>query len=125
MIYIYIVKKAAMTIAIYRRYLLVKIIPKFPIFLAITLSSKEFKPKVFDYFTSFKHFAHLWTAYFVKPIKNGINIRLITPKINIPNTANKYPNRFVSYVTIECETLSQCGHFTFCGFSSNKIYYCS
>lgn len=99
--------------------------PKFPIFFAITLSSNEFNPKVFDYLTSFKHFAHLCTAYFVNPIKNGINIRLITPKINIPNTANKYPKRFVSYVTIECETLSQCGHFTFYGFSSNKIYYYS
>ena len=103
----------ATTIAIYKSYLLVIIIPIFPNFFAITLSSKEFNPKVLDCFTSFKHFAHLWTAYFVRPTKNGI-IRIdVSPKISIKNIANKYPKRFVSYATTEKHTASQCGHFTF------------
>ena len=97
----------------YNRYRRVKMTPKFPMFLAITWSSKEFKPKVLAYFTSFKHFAHLCTAYFVKPTKKGIIIILIIPKTNIPKIAKRYPRRFVSYATIENDTESQWGHFTF------------
>ena len=51
-------------------------IPIFPNFLAITLSSKEFNPKVLDCLTSLRHFAHLCMAYFVRPTKNGI-IRIV------------------------------------------------
>ena len=50
---------AANTIAIYNMYLLVKMMPKLPNFLATTLSSNEFNPNVLAYLTSFKHFAHL------------------------------------------------------------------
>jgi hypothetical protein len=82
-------------------------IPKFPIFLAITLSSKEFNPNKLAYLTSFKHFPHLWTACFVSPTKNGIMSMLINPNISIANTAIKYPSMFVSYATIEKVTASQ------------------
>ena len=80
----------------YKRYLRVNIIPKLPIFFAIISSSKELRPKRLDYFTSLRHFAHLCTAYFVNPTRNGIKSKLITPKIKIPITAIKYPSRFVS-----------------------------
>ena len=56
---VYILNAAAIVSAIYNKYLLVNMIPKFPIFLAITLSSKEFKPNKLAYLTSFKHFPHL------------------------------------------------------------------
>ena len=71
-------------------------IPKFPIFFAITLSSNEFNPNVLDYLTSFRHLPHLCTAYFVRPIRKGIRIILITPKTRMPKIASKYPRRFVS-----------------------------
>jgi len=106
-------KKAAITITIYRRYLRVKIIPKFPIFFAITLSSNELSPKVLAYLTSLRHFAHLWTACFVSPTRNGIITILMIPNTSIPKIARRYPSRLVSYATIEYETESQCGHFTF------------
>jgi hypothetical protein len=62
--------------------------PILPNFLAITLSSKEFNPKVLDYFTSFRHLAHLCTAYLVKPTKKGI-IRIdVSPKIRMKNIAS-------------------------------------
>ena len=88
-------------------------IPKLPIFLAITLSSRELRPKVLAYLTSFRHFAHLWTACLVSPTRNGIITILIIPNTRIPSIANRYPRRFVSYATIEYETASQWGHFTF------------
>ena len=71
-------------------------IPKLPIFLAITLSSSELRPKRLDYFTSFKHLAHLCTAYFVSPTRNGIINMLNKPKTSMPRTASRYPNKFVS-----------------------------
>ena len=64
-------------------------IPIFPNFLAITLSSKEFNPKVLDCLTSLRHFAHLCMAYFVRPTKNGIIRIEVSPKISIKNIANK------------------------------------
>ena len=82
-------------------------IPKLPIFLAITLSSKELSPKVLDDFTSFKHFAHLCTAYLVNPTRNGIKMIEVTPNTSMPRTAKRYPNKLVSYATIECDTESQ------------------
>ena len=82
--------RAAATIsAMYNRYLLVRIIPKFPIFFAITLSSKEFNPNKLAYLTSFKHLPHLCTACLVNPTKNGIISILINPKIKIAKTAIK------------------------------------
>ena len=105
---------AAKTMTIYSKYLLVKIIPTFPIFLAITLSSNEDSPNIFDDLTSLRHLAHLCTACFVRPTKNGINIILMIPKTRIPRIAKRYPRRFISYATMECETESQCGHLTFC-----------
>jgi hypothetical protein len=81
--------KTAITATMYNKYFLVNIIPKFPIFFAITLSSRLFNPNKLDYLTSFKHLAHLWTAYLVNPTKNGINNKLSTPKIRIPNIASR------------------------------------
>ncbi len=99
---------AAATIsAMYSKYLLVKIIPKFPIFLAITLSSRELSPNKLACLTSFRHFPHLWTAYLVSPTKNGIISMLMSPNINIAKTAIKYPSMLVSYATIEKVTASQ------------------
>lgn len=99
---------AAATIrAMYSKYLLVNMIPKFPIFLAMTLSSRELSPNKLAYLTSFRHFPHLWTAYLVRPTKNGIMSMLINPNIRIAKTAIKYPSMFVSYATIEKVTASQ------------------
>jgi len=99
---------AAATIrAMYNKYLLVKIIPKFPIFFAITLSSREFRPNKLACLTSFRHLPHLWTAYLVSPTKNGIISMLISPNIRIAKTAIKYPSILVSYATIEKVTASQ------------------
>lgn len=98
---VYMLRKAAITITIYNRYLRVRIIPKLPMFLAITLSSKEFRPNVLAYLTSLRHLAHLCTAYFVNPTKKGIITILIMPNISIPSIANRYPNKLVSYATIE------------------------
>lgn len=80
----------------YRRYLRVRMIPKLPIFLAMTLSSKESSPSKFDCFTSFRHLAHLCTAYLVRPTRKGMRSKLRTPKTRIPKTARRYPNKLVS-----------------------------
>ena len=64
-------------------------IPTLPTFLAITLSSNEFKPNKLDYLTSFKHLAHLCTAYLVRPTKNGIIIMLIMPNTRMPRIARR------------------------------------
>ena len=62
--------------------------PTFPDFFAMTLSSKEFNPKVLDYLTSFRHLAHLCTAYLVNPTKKGI-IRIdVRPKISMKKIAS-------------------------------------
>lgn len=95
-------------------------IPKFPMFLAITLSSNEFRPNVLACFTSFKHFAHLWTACLVNPTRKGIMTILIIPNTRIPKIASRYPSKLVSYATMEYETESQCGHFTFCDLSNQN-----
>ena len=65
------------------------IIPIFPNFLAMTLSSKEFNPKVLDYLTSLRHLAHLCTAYLVRPTKKGIIRIEVSPKMRMKNIANK------------------------------------
>ena len=87
----------------------------------MTLSSKEFNPKVLDYLTSFKHLAHLCTAYLVKPTRKGIIKILVIPKISMKNIASRQPSRFVSQATTEKQTAEQWGHRTFYAFSSNNI----
>ena len=73
----------------YKSYLLVIIIPIFPKFLAITLSSRELNPNLLDCLTLLRHFAHLCTAYFVRPTNKG-KIRIdVYPKIITKNKANK------------------------------------
>ena len=49
----------------------------------------------------------------VKLTKNGINIIDRKPNSRIDKMATRYPRRLVLYSTIEKETASQKGHFTF------------
>lgn len=49
----------------------------------------------------------------VKLTKNGIRIIDRNPNIRIDKIATRYPSRLVLYSTIENETASQKGHFTF------------
>lgn len=77
------------------------------------MSSREEKPKYELDFTSFRHFAQRWTADLVKLTKNGINIIDRKPNSRIDKMATRYPRRLVLYSTIEKETASQKGHFTF------------
>lgn len=79
----------------------------------ITLSSRDENPKNEFDFTSFKHLAHLWIAYFVKLTRKGIKIIERNPNNSIENIATRYPSTLVRYSTIEYETASQKGHFTF------------
>ena len=77
------------------------------------MSSREEKPKYELDLTSFRHLAHRWTADFVKLTKNGISIIDKKPNSRIDKMATRYPRRLVLYSTIENETASQRGHFTF------------
>lgn len=52
-------------------------------------------------------------ADLVKLTRKGIRIIDKKPKIRIERMATKYPRRLVLYSTIEYETASQKGHFTF------------
>ena len=63
--------------------------------------------------TSLRHLAHLWIAVLVKLIRKGIRIRLRIPNKSMERKVNRYPIRLGWYSTIELETASQKGHFTF------------
>ena len=101
-----------MAATMYKRVLLVRMIPKLPIeneniykskknvrlnaevdITALTLSSSEEKPKYELSLTSFRHLAHLWMAVLVKLTRNGIKIRLKIPNRSIDRNVSRYPNR--------------------------------
>jgi hypothetical protein len=99
----------------------VKIIPNLPIYKATTLSSILLKPKIEFVLTSFKHFAHLCMADFVRLTRTGNMINPINPNSNIDNTVIKYPIKDGLYSTIELLTASQKGHFTFVDLKIYKL----
>lgn len=82
-------KIAVTTRAMYARWRRVRMMPKLPMFLAMTLSSSEFRPNRLDWRTSLRHLPHLCTPYLVRPTRKGIISMLMMPKNKMASTASK------------------------------------
>ena len=52
-------------------------------------------------------------AFLVKLTRKGMSMIDRNPNMKIENNATKYPRKLVLYSTIEYDTASQNGHFTF------------